>query len=387
MEKPQAKLFSQKALDTLARFGTTAETLKFVAEDGPLEEEVRSFLVSVAGRLKRDCEIQDWKQDFPPKSDEGYTFAHLFPNTWELPKIGPVALSLAWCNPFCAEADDLAVQFRIPWNWTHAPQLRSAVASHLPDGFTNVFDGGADENFPYWRYLAFQDFIEDGHLDVEGFYEAILSAFRSLLSLRPLIDDFLSRCPDVKEARTARRQLGIVAVVDVETAGMAPNQEIIELAVVNAAYDKVTGEIFGVVEQYEGLRQPKIRISKADQRMNGLGIEQVRGQRLDEGRIKAMLKRADFVVAHNALSCDKPRVVELFKWAADLDWRDSLNGIEWSTEETNLPFLLKHHGVDAEISHRAGPDARALLELLSYGESGKTYLSQLLAAKADAAEA
>jgi len=165
---------------------------------------------------------------------------------------------------------------------------------------------------------------------------------------------------------------------------MVPNQEIIELAVVNAAYDRDCGQVFGIVEQYEGLREPKCRISKADQRLNGLGNEQVRGQRLDEERIKSLLKRSDFVVAHNAYCCDKPRMIDLFTWAADLDWRDSLNGVDWGTDERNLPFLLKHHGVDCEVSHRAGPDARALLELLSYGGSGKTYLSRLLSLKADA---
>lgn len=97
MEKPQRKLFSQKALDTLARFDTTAETLKFVAEEGPLEKEVRSFLVSVAGMLKRDCEIQDWQQIFPP-NDDGYILVQLFPKTWELPKVGPVAFKPAYAQ-------------------------------------------------------------------------------------------------------------------------------------------------------------------------------------------------------------------------------------------------------------------------------------------------
>ena len=44
MEKPQIRLFSQKALDILAQFDATAETLKFVAEEGPLEKEIRSFV-------------------------------------------------------------------------------------------------------------------------------------------------------------------------------------------------------------------------------------------------------------------------------------------------------------------------------------------------------
>jgi DNA polymerase III subunit epsilon len=391
MEKPQAKLFSQKALDTLAQFDATAETLAYVAEGGPLDKEIRSFLVSIAGMLKRDCKIQDWKHDLKTADadddDAGYTYVRFFPKAWELPKVGPVAFSVYWINPLIEDVEDLCVSLRIPWNWSKANGLKDLVLAHIPQGFTDVYDGEADANSPLWRYLRFQNFVENSRFDVEGFWQAILTAFRSLLSLRPIIDDYIKHCKDVSEVRTARRQLGIVSVLDVETAGMVPNQEIIELAVVNAAYDKDSGQVFGIVEQYEGLREPKCRISEADQRLNGLGNEHVRGQHLDEGRIENMLKRADFVVAHHAFCCDKPRMIDLFGWAADLDWRDSLNGVNWETDERNLPFLLKHHGVDCEVSHRAGPDARALLELLSYGGSGKTYLSQLLSLKADEVDA
>jgi len=390
MDRLQPRLFSQKALDMLARFDVTAETLNFVSKGGPLDEEIRSFLRSAAGRLKRDCDIPDWKHDFPEAEGEGENGptveVRLFPATWELPQVGPVAFAVYWANPFHEDAEDLCVYVRVPWNWTNAPSLTSLLFTHIPDGFTNVDDDGTG-SYALWRYVRFQDFVAGSNFDVDAFYSEVLRSFRSLLSLRPLIDDFFKHCQDVGEMRPARRQLGIASVVDVETAGMAPNQDIIELAVVNAAYDRATGDIFGIVEQYEGLREPKIRISKADQRLNGLGIEQVRGQHLEEGRIKTLLKRADFVVAHNAFSCDKPLISGLFKWAADLNWRDSLNDVNWETDERNLPFLLKHHGVDCEISHRAGPDARALLELLSYGKSGKTYFSQLLSLKADAAEA
>ena len=217
---------------------------------------------------------------------------------------------------------------------------------------------------------------------MERLYQEILSAFSSLLSLRPVIDEYISQCGDVPEVRTARRELGVIAVLDTETAG--PQQELIELAVVNAAYDKQTGEVLGILEQYEGLREPTCRISKADQRLNGLGSEQVRGKQLDEARIRSLLARADLVVAHKA-SFDKGRLEEQFGWAADLlkgKWRDSLDGVDWNTDTRDLPSLLTHHKIDCEVAHRAGPDARALLELLSYGGSGRTYLAQLLTDKA-----
>lgn len=200
-----------------------------------------------------------------------------------------------------------------------------------------------------------------------------------------MIDDYLAKCGDLGEVRPARRELGVLAVVDTETAGS--EQELIELAVVNAAYDKTSGEIVGILDQYEGLREPKCRIT--DQRFNGLGVQQTRGQQLNESRIRALVTRADFVVAHKA-SFDQDRLEEQLKWTKALlkdKWRDSLNEVQWDSEDRSLQTLLKQHGIDCEVAHRAGPDARALLELLSYGSNGKTYLSQLLSLKMDTAKA
>jgi len=374
MARTGLKLFSQEAQSILGQVDATAATLKFVAECGPLEKEIRTFLVSVASLLKCDCQIRDWKQDFPA-DDDGYIYVRLFPKSWDLPKVGPVAFSVTWSNPFADDPEDLSVDLRIPWNWSHAEGLRNLVAQHIPEGFTNVYDGEADASVPYWRYLRLQDFVEGSRFDVESFYQAILAAFRGLLSLRPVVDDYISRCGDVLEVRTARRQLGVVAVVDTETVGA--EQELVELAVVTAPYDRDSGALFGILEQYEGLRQPACRIPASDQRLNGLGLEQVRGKVLDEKRIRSLLTRADFVVAHNA-PFDRARLVEQFKWAADLDWRDSLNGIAWESDTRDLQTLLVHHGIDCETPHRAGSDARALLELLSYSSGGRTYLAQLL---------
>jgi DNA polymerase-3 subunit epsilon len=367
-------LFSEKAQEVLAHFEMISETNKFIAEGGPLETEIRAFLVSVARMLKRDCKIQDWKQDFPANDDGDYISVQIFPKEWQLLKLHPVAFRVTWSNPFLGEPEDLSVELQIPLAWIYSEGLRDLVDSQVPEGFTNVYDGDADKNTPYWRYVSFQPFVIESRFDVIAFYQAILSAFSKLLSLRPIIDEYVSHCPVVPEVRTPRRELGVFAVVDVETAGSA--QELIEICVVNAAYDKHSGEVLGILDQYEGLREPKCGISKANLRFNGLGIEEVRGRTLDEERIRALLVRADFIVAHNS-AFDKARVSDQFKWAADLDWRDSWNSITWNTDETNLPFLLEHHGIDCGTSHRACCDAQALLELLSYG-GNKPYLAQLL---------
>lgn len=216
---------------------------------------------------------------------DGYILFQLYPETWQLPKVGPVGMCVCWNNPFEAEPEDFSI--RIPWNWTHAKDLKEAVTPHVPEGFTDVTDReNLNQNDAFWRYIQFQDYIANSRFDVDAFYQAILTAFRDLLSLRPTIDAYLSKCGEAMELRTARRELGIVAVVDTETAGA--EQELIELAIVNAAYDKQSGELLGIIEQYESLREPKCKISRSNQRLNGLRIQEVRGRRLDEERVKAL---------------------------------------------------------------------------------------------------
>ena len=298
MDRSSAIPFSRKALCVLTHFEETKANLAFTQPDGPLEKEIRSFLVLAAASLKTDCEIRDWRHRVEASSDR-YIWVQLFPEAWELPNDLRVGFNIRWSNPF-AGLEDLAVELFIPWNWCNAKSLSGLVASNIPEVFTNVYDGDADPSIPYWTYIHFQDFIQNEVFDVEAFYQAILAAFRDLLKLRPYIDDYLLSCSRFPEGRTARRDLGIVAVVDTETVGV--EHELVELAVVLAAYDRHTGEVFGILEQYEGVREPQARISRADQRTNGLGIEQVRGQILNEEKARALLHRADFVLARSSLS-------------------------------------------------------------------------------------
>ena len=44
------------------------------------------------------------------------------------------------------------------------------------------------------------------------------------------------------------------AFLDTETTGQPP--EVIELAIVNAAYDPITGEVLGILDEYLGHREP-----------------------------------------------------------------------------------------------------------------------------------
>lgn len=167
MESARLKLISPKASMILAEFDSVTETKRYIADDGPLGKDIRSFLVSVAGMLKRDCKVQDWKQDFPVV-DDGYACVRFYPKAWDLPKVGPIALGIYWTNPFLEDAEDLCVYLRIPWNCSQLDRLRDSVLANIPEGFTDVYDGEADEVSPLWCYLRFQDFVVEGRFDVEG---------------------------------------------------------------------------------------------------------------------------------------------------------------------------------------------------------------------------
>lgn len=178
--------------------------------------------------------------------------------------------------------------------------------------------------------------------------------------------------------------LGVAGMVDVETTGLSPRyDEIVELALILFAFDRETGEILGVVEEYAGLREPSVPISAGASRVNGITWEMVRGRRLDEQRIEGMLRRAEFLVAHNAYF-DRGFVTRLFPLAARKPWLCSMRNVNWHRfgfPSAALQSLLQHHGIVTGRAHRGAEDARATLELLNRRDpEGQPYFRSLLQA-------
>ncbi len=172
------------------------------------------------------------------------------------------------------------------------------------------------------------------------------------------------------------------AILDVETTGLDPRtDEVVELAAVLFSFDPRSGTVERVLEEYSGLRDPGRPIPEGARRMHGISDEEVRGKKLDEERIRAILRRANFLIAHNA-PFDRGFVERLFPETRQMKWLCSMDGIAWRRKgflSKSLQSLLAAHRLDPGSAHRALDDARATLKLLSQqAQGGGTYLKELL---------
>ena len=146
-------------------------------------------------------------------------------------------------------------------------------------------------------------------------------------------------------------------------------------------YDPATGRMIEIITEYTGLREPSCPIPRSASQVHGITRRVVRGLRLDYRRIRAMLRQADFVVAHCA-GFDRGFVQRLMPSFRDMTWLCSRDGIDWWTkgfESRSLEDLAAEHEIENPCPHRAGGDVTALLALLAYGpHRRRPYLYELL---------
>jgi DNA polymerase-3 subunit epsilon len=186
----------------------------------------------------------------------------------------------------------------------------------------------------------------------------------------------------LSEVEALQSSLGIAGFIDVETTGLSPyNDEIVELCIVLFAYDRDSGQVMGIVDEYTGLREPSCPIPQAASRIHGITKRQVKGMQLDDQKIISMIEKADYLVAHNA-KFDSGFVCKIFKIADLKQWYCSMNGIDWKGHgfsSKGLQNLLRDHNIDATQAHRAEDDVKnAILLLSQYGDNGEPYLKQLI---------
>jgi DNA polymerase III epsilon subunit-like protein len=156
-------------------------------------------------------------------------------------------------------------------------------------------------------------------------------------------------------------------IIDVETTGLKPKDEIIELGAVLFEYDKKKGQVGYIVETYSGLREPGVSISKAAQEIHGISSKMIRGQALDTQRIEELIDKADIIIAHN-VRFDQRFVSALIPSARRKGWRCSMDDINWAKRghaSKGLQELATDYGIAQDDGHRALSDCKTVYKLLS----------------------
>src|ERR1700761_3075776 len=169
--------------------------------------------------------------------------------------------------------------------------------------------------------------------------------------------------------------------VDTETTGLDPvRDEIIELAMVPFSYGS-DGEIYGVGEPFQQLRQPSRPIPAEITAITGIDDAMVEGKSIDPQLVTSFAAPAALVIAHNAAFDRKflERYCETFNTKP---WACSMCEIDWKGEGyegAKLAYLAAGAGFFYE-RHRATHDCLAAIELLARNlpGSGRTGLAQLL---------
>jgi DNA polymerase-3 subunit epsilon len=195
--------------------------------------------------------------------------------------------------------------------------------------------------------------------------------YRVLRRLVPVLDHGPS--PASRPAGVQR-----VLVLDTETTGLShASDKIIELAMLLVQVDAATGQPFGAVETFEGCEDPGMPIPEVAQQVTGLSDDMVRGQRLADARVQALIDQAALVVAHNA-GIDRPFVEARFPGFALKPWACSFADIDWKAlgaESAKLSALAQNQGWFYD-AHRALVDCHALLQVLGQrvGDDGLNVL-------------
>lgn len=193
----------------------------------------------------------------------------------------------------------------------------------------------------------------------------------------------LRRLPVLQQfARQPGGAVKRLLILDTETTGLdASRDRIMELALLRVDVDLATGLPVGPVDVYDGLEDPGIPIPPEIQELTGISDDMVRGHKLDELRVAAMLADTDLVIAHNA-GFDRPFVEARLAQFAHVPWACSFADLDWKKEgrgSAKLTQLALDLGWFYD-AHRAEMDCHALLAVLAspLPVSGQTGLAQLL---------
>ncbi len=155
--------------------------------------------------------------------------------------------------------------------------------------------------------------------------------------------------------------------LDLETTGLDHRADrVIELGLVRFAYDLDNGTVLGMLDDYSALEDPGRPLPPEITRLTGIDDAMLAGQRIDDGRVQALLEGASVVIAHNA-RFDRPFAEARLPAFADVHWACSLRDVAWRDEgfeSSGLQALVMASGGFFD-GHRAVEDCYAGVYLLA----------------------
>ena len=180
----------------------------------------------------------------------------------------------------------------------------------------------------------------------------------------------LRRVPDLplspmSDDDRASAGLATAIVLDTETTGLGPDDEVIELAMARVAFDPVYARIDHVIDTFGALREPHKAIPPEVVRLTGITDRDVAGQTIDRAEVEEFVSGGAVVIAHNA-AFDRPVVERHWDCFSSLPWGCSLTQVDWRAEGfegRRLGQLLAERRLFHE-GHRALDDVLALVVLL-----------------------
>ena len=162
-----------------------------------------------------------------------------------------------------------------------------------------------------------------------------------------------------------------VCFLDLETTGLQKDCKIIEFAGKITAIDKNSGELLGVVDEYESFNDPEEALDPVITRITGLTDDIIAGHSIDWEAVSRILNSADIIIAHNAFF-DRGVMDRHLPLSQDKVWACSVNDINWTERGFSArgqEILCIWHGFYYD-SHRAMFDVDALIHLITHDIEG-----------------
>lgn len=174
---------------------------------------------------------------------------------------------------------------------------------------------------------------------------------------------------EISPAHSTGTDVRRALLVDVETTGLSQtNDSIIELGMILFTYEINTGRVVQVLAAESWLQDPGRPIPDEVSKLTGITNDDVRGQSIDDARVRELSTDVKLILAHNA-SFDRPFIDRRLPFLADTHWGCSMNDVPWQERgmsSRKLEILLyMHTNTFLDTHHRALDDCRATLHVLA----------------------